>query len=216
MRDGWVDKAAMDYAVKMTSPTFWKHLNKIERETYQKVLNPRMLSGGYQGNLLTLLSLIIQPNFVLEIGTYVGYSAICLAQGLSPRAKLTTIERREEYFYKAKLNIQQSPFAPQINLIHGDAISVIPKIDQLIDIAFIDGDKREYVTYLKALLPKMRKGGVIISDNVLLDGKVFNTRYKDEDTLAIRAFNNKIFEQQDRLYSVLLPLRDGLFLSVVR
>lgn len=217
MREELISKAVMNYAERFTSLPLLECLQQIEHETYEKLLNSRMLAGNYQGTLLTLLSFLIRPNRVLEVGTYVGYSAICLAQGLKEKGKLITIEKKEEYIYKAKANIKRSPFDSQIDVVCGDAVLIIPDIitDEGLDLVFIDGDKREYSSYLSAVLPKMKKGGLIISDNVLLDGKVLDESIMDEDTISIRDFNHLIFNHES-LYSVFLPIRDGLFLSFVK
>ncbi|MCS6935903.1 MAG: O-methyltransferase [Chitinophagales bacterium] len=187
-------------------------LRELSRETHLKVLMPQMLSGHLQGIFLELTSRMLRPARILEIGTYTGYSAICLARGLSPGGVLYTIERNEElaplchkYFQKAGL--QQS-----IRLLIGNAAHIIPTLHETFDLVFIDADKINYPLYYDLVFGKVRQGGIIIADNVLWSGKVAEPTH-DKDTAALHAFNCKL-KNDPRIRHFILPLRDGLHLAV--
>jgi predicted O-methyltransferase YrrM len=185
-------------------------LQKLNKETWQKVLNPRMLSGAYQGRLLSLFSKLTQPHTILEIGTYTGYSALCLAEGLTTNGKLITIDKNEELEDFAKKYFEKSIYKKQIQQIIGNAVEVIPTLNHKFDLVFIDADKANYATYFDLVINKMNKGGIIISDNVLWNGKVVEkVNPKDIDTISIVAFNKKILED-GRVETIMLPIRDGL------
>ncbi|MFN3405541.1 MAG: O-methyltransferase [Cytophagaceae bacterium] len=185
-------------------------LKKLTRETYAKVLMPRMLSGHLQGRLLSLLSKLIAPNNILEIGTYTGYSAICLAEGLSAGGKLITIDINEELEDFVKDWFDKAGIKDIVNYIIGDAMEVIPELSETFDMVFIDADKINYQKYYNLIIEKVRPGGVIIADNVLWSGKVVGEK-TDKDTKALMDFNQ--FVQNDvRVENMLLPLRDGLMI----
>ncbi|MGC8802490.1 MAG: O-methyltransferase [Bacteroidales bacterium] len=186
-------------------------LKKIYRETHIKFLNPRMVCGHLQGLFLSLMSKMIKPATILEIGTFTGYSAICLAQGLSAEGRLYTIEVDNEIAEFAQKYIAEAGYSGSIQVIQGDAIEVIPALKEMFDLIYIDGDKKEYPRYLEVCLPVLKAGGYLIADNVLWDGKVLDEKHKDKATLAMRAFNDAI-KNNPSLEKVLLPLRDGLYI----
>lgn len=188
-------------------------LAALNRETHQKVLRPRMISGAYQGRLLSFISKLIQPENILEIGTFTGYSALCLAEGLSKTGELHTIDKNEELFDLQSKYFQKSDYSSQIIQHLGNAIKIIPDIKKQFDLVFIDADKKNYNNYFDLVFPKINSGGVIITDNVLWYGKVIEpTKKGDKDTALLKAFNQKLAED-DRLENILLPIRDGLLLS---
>lgn len=194
-------------------PELLKSLNK---ETWQKALNPRMLSGNFQGRVLSMISKLICPEVILEVGTYTGYSALCLAEGLSTGGKLHTIDKNEELEEIQNKYFQKSAYTSQIKQHIGDALKIIPTIDEKFDLVFIDADKRNYVNYFNLIINKMNKGGVILSDNVLWSGKVVEKVFeKDIDTKTLQAYN-RLLNTDKRLESVLLPIRDGLTISRVK
>ena len=185
-------------------------LKQLNRETHLKTRSPRMLSGHLQGRLLSFLSKMAQPAFILEIGTYTGYSALCLAEGLKQGGKLVTIDPNEETNHFAQQFIASSSFASTIELIGGQAQDVIPTLLQTFDLVFIDADKQNYSLYFDLVIDKVNKGGLIIADNVLWSGKVINAE-KDKDTQLIHDFNQKI-QNDTRVENLLLPVRDGLMI----
>lgn len=188
-------------------------LQELNRETHQKILKPRMISGHLQGRLLSLLSKLIKPENILEIGTFTGYSALCLAEGLSKTGTLHTIDRNEELYDIQKKYFARSPYASQIIQYTGNAVDLISEIDQKFDLVFIDADKKNYPVYFDLIMPKLKRGGVLLSDNVLWYGKVLKSTSKgDADTAALKAFNQKL-ARDPRLENILLPLRDGLLIS---
>jgi len=186
-------------------------LNELNRETYLKVLQPRMLSGHVQGRILSMYSKLIQPNCILEIGTYTGYSALCLAEGLANGGTLHTIEKNEELQPIINRYIERAGFNDRIKLHIGDALPIIESMDTTFDLVFIDADKTNYLNYYKAVLPKMKSGGCIIADNVLWSGKVLDEKElkNDPDTSLLNEFN-KAVTADDRVENVLLSVRDGL------
>lgn len=187
-------------------------LKELNRETNVKVLNPRMLSGHYQGRVLSMLSKMIQPNRILELGTYTGYSALCLAEGLTENGRLITVDVNPELEEMVDKYIQKSPFKNQIQQIIGNGMDVIPTLNEEFDIVFIDADKRNYSAYYDLVFDKVRKGGYIISDNVLWSGKVVNEYEKsDLDTKILKDFNAQL-HNDPRVENVLLPIRDGLMI----
>ncbi|WP_440120579.1 O-methyltransferase [Tenacibaculum sp. Ill] len=192
-----------------------KILQELGRETWQKVLNPRMLSGAFQGRVLSMISKLIQPKSILEIGTYTGYSALCLAEGLSEEGKLYTIDKNEELEELQYKYFEKSDYKNQITQYVGNAIDIIPTIDSKFDLVFIDADKSNYVNYFHLIIEKMNKGGVILSDNVLWSGKVVEELDpKDTDTKILLEYN-RLLNEDSRLETVLLPIRDGLTISRV-
>ena len=191
-------------------------LQQLNKETWQKVLNPRMLSGDYQGRILSMISKLIQPKSILEIGTYTGYSALCLAEGLQKNGQLFTIDKNEELEDFAKKYFKQSPYNSQIKQLIGNALDIIPTLNEKFDLVFIDADKENYSTYFEMIIGKMNSGGVILSDNVLWSGKVIEEiEPNDKDTKALVEFN-KMLNINDRIETILLPIRDGLSISRVK
>ena len=185
-------------------------LYRLTRETHQKVMNPRMLSGHLQGMLLTTLCRMMQARRVLEIGTYTGYSALCIAEGLADDGLLHTIEVNEEREDMIRRYLAQSPCKDKIQLHIGDALQVIPTLQEQWDMVYIDGDKEQYTDYYEAVLPQVRKGGIILADNVLWDGKVVKeVRSGDKDTKALLAFNEHV-QNDERVTNFILPVRDGV------
>lgn len=188
-------------------------LQKLSRETWQKVLAPRMLSGHLQGRILSMISKLIQPKNILEIGTYTGYSALCLAEGMTQDGELHTIDVNEELFDFQRKYFDASDYGDQIIQHLGLAIDIIPTLDKTFDLVFIDADKSNYLNYLDLVLPKLRKGAVILSDNVLWSGKVVSeVAENDLDTKVLLQYNKRLNEDP-RLETVLLPVRDGLSIS---
>jgi len=190
------------------STVFDELLAEIERATNLRTLAPRMLSGPLQGSLLTIISKIKQPNDILEIGTFTGYSAICLSQGLTPTGKLITIEYDPENAIIASEFIRKSGLNDSIQLIVGDAKNIIPELDQVFDLVFIDADKEAYSLYFDLVIDKCRPGALILADNVLWSGKILNEN-KDKKTELIDKFNKMILHDE-RVENVILPIRDGI------
>ena len=189
-------------------------LKALTRETYQKVLQPRMLSGHYQGRVLSLLSKLIRPKTILELGTFTGYSALCLAEGLQKDGVLHTIDHNEELATFQRRYFDLSPFGSQIYQHTGDAIDIIPKMDLGFDLVFIDADKENYINYFHQIIDKLNPGGVIISDNVLWSGKVIEPVLgSDISTITVLKYN-RLLKNDKRLETVLLPIRDGLTVSI--
>ncbi len=190
-------------------------LESITRDTYVHILNPHMLSGHVQGRALSMISHMIRPKHILELGTFTGYSALCLAEGLAEGGELTTIEHNDELEETIRRNLERSPLGGRIRLIIGDAAEVISRqmsdvSSRMYDLVFIDADKREYCAYIDAVYPLVPVGGFILADNTLWDGHIIDPAYdKDKQTLGLRAFNEKI-KEDDRFEQVILPLRDGL------
>lgn len=185
-------------------------LQQITRSTYLEVINPRMLSGHVQGRVLSMLSQMIQPKRILELGTFTGYSALCLAEGLTEDGELVTLEHNDEMEDAIRRNLGLSPLGEKVKLVIGDAKESLRMLDGKFDLAFIDADKKEYCDYLDLVLPLMRDGGWILADNTLWDGHIVDPAYdKDKQTVALREFNDKV-AQDARLEKVILPLRDGL------
>lgn len=185
-------------------------LAALYKETHQKVLRPRMLSGHFQGRVLSILSKIINPTTVLEIGTYTGYATLCLAEGLQKEGVIHTIDIQEELVDFQKKYFNLSPWKEQIISHLGDAITIIPTLDVKFDFVFIDADKENYLNYYELVVPKMNKGGIILSDNVLWSGKVLEPiDPKDKSTNVLLEYNRKL-KEDPRVETVLLPIRDGL------
>ena len=185
-------------------------LQKINRDTHAKVLRPRMLSGQLQGRILSMISCMLQPQRILEIGTYTGYSALCMAEGLRPEGKLVTLDINEELEDRVRASFSASPFHKQIDFRIGNALEIIPALSDEFDLVFIDADKENYGRYFDLVFDKVRIGGIILADNVLWSGKVLDTK-PDKDTLSILEFNRKI-QQDQRVENVLLPVRDGIMM----
>jgi predicted O-methyltransferase YrrM len=193
-----------------------KILQELTRETWQKVLNPRMLSGAFQGRVLSMISKLLQPKNILEIGTYTGYSALCLAEGLAKDGQIFTIDKNEELAELQKKYFEKSVYRNQIKSFLGNALEIIPSMNQKFDLVFIDADKLNYENYFYLVIDKMNKGGIILSDNVLWSGKVVEKLDpKDKDTKALLAYN-LLLNTDKRVETVLLPIRDGLTISRVK
>lgn len=191
-------------------------LKELSKETWQKVLNPRMLSGAFQGRVLSMISKLMQPKTILEIGTYTGYSALCLAEGLSTNGKIITIDKNEELETLQNKYFKKSGFRNQIEQKVGNALEIIPNIEDKFDLVFIDADKSNYINYFHLIIDKMNSGGIILSDNVLWSGKVVEElNPKDIDTKVLLEYN-KLLNFDSRIETVLLPIRDGLTVSRVK
>ena len=200
-------------------------LQQITRSTHLEVINPRMLSGHVQGRVLSMISQMIRPKRILELGTFTGYSALCLAEGLTEDGRLVTLEHNDEMESSIRRNFALSPLGEKIELVIGDAKEILENFELRIkdlelgavsdrgeqfDLVFIDADKKEYCDYLDLVLPLVREGGWILADNTLWDGHIVDSAYdKDKQTIGLRAFNDKV-AQDERLEKVILPLRDGL------
>lgn len=190
-------------------------LKELSRETWQKVLNPRMISGAYQGRLLSILSKIIRPKNILEIGTYTGYSALCFAEGLQKEGKIITIDRNEELEALQNKYFQKSGYRSQIIQKIGNALTLIPTLEEKFDLVFIDADKSNYSNYFHLVIEKMNSGGIILSDNVLWSGKVVEKLdEKDNDTKELLAYNT-LLNSDSRVETIVLPIRDGLTVTRV-
>jgi len=200
------------YADQHTSPES-DLLNELERQTYIKILQPRMLSGHLQGRFLSMISKMIKPEHILEIGTYTGYSALCLAEGLDNNGTLTTIEIDPEIAEFADSYFQRSNYKNHIDLKVGNALEIIPVLSPKYDLVFIDADKTNYLNYLDLIFSKLNSGGYLIADNVLWSGKVAEpVDPKDLDTQILIEFNHKI-QNDSRWENILLPIRDGLMMA---
>ncbi len=187
-------------------------LSQLSRETHLKVMSPRMLSGHLQGSFLSLISKLHRPACILEIGTYTGYSAICLAKGLPDAGRLITLDINEETADMARRYFKEAGLDNKIELKTGDAREIIPSLHETFDLVFIDADKRNYSAYFDLVIDKVRHGGLIVADNVLWSGKVILPENEmDADTKALHEFNNKVLADK-RVENMLLPLRDGLML----
>ena len=191
-------------------------LAQLNKETYQKVLQPRMLSGHFQGRVLSMLSKIISPKNVLEIGTYTGYATLCLAEGLAQNGCIDTIDNNEELFDFQKKYFDKSIFKNQITQHLGNALKIIPTLIKKYDLVFIDADKENYINYFELVVPMMNKGGIILSDNVLWSGKVLEkVKENDKSTKTLLEYN-KLLKTDSRVETVLLPIRDGLTLTRIK
>lgn len=187
-------------------------LNRLNRETNLKVLRPRMLSGKLQGTFLAMIARMIKPSYILEIGTYTGYSALCLAEGLTSSGELHTIEIDEELEDISRKYFKESSFHSQIHLHIGDANTIIPTLPHQWDLVFIDAEKKDYKKYFDLIFPNLRNGGIILIDNVLWSGKVVEeVAHNDYDTQAILAFNDYI-QQYEGVINLTLPFRDGILM----
>ena len=208
----FIPKKLDDYVVKHSAeePELLQQLN---RETYQKILQPRMLSGHYQGRLLSMISKLAKPKTILEIGTYTGYSAICLAEGMNTSGELHTIDINEELHDFQRKYFIKSGYGPQIIQHTGNALEIIPTLDKTFDLIFIDADKENYSNYFNCVIDKLNIGGIILSDNVLWSGKVIE-KLDPEDTAtkSLIAYNT-LLKIDKRIETMVLPIRDGLTIS---
>ena len=190
-------------------------LVQLFKETHQKILQPRMLSGHFQGRVLSMLSKIIHPKNILEIGTYTGYAALCLAEGLQENGTLDTIDVKEELVAIQKKYFDLSVYKNQITAHLGAALDIIPTLNKKYDLVFIDADKENYINYFNLIVPLMHKGGIILSDNVLWSGKVLEELNPKDSSTKILLEYNKMVNEDKRVETVLLPIRDGLTVSRV-
>ncbi|MEC9186950.1 MAG: O-methyltransferase [Bacteroidota bacterium] len=207
--DPSIEAYALEHSEKESDLLF-----NLNRQTHLKMLQPRMLSGHLQGRILSFLSSAIKPKYILEIGTYTGYSALCMAEGLSKNGKLVTIDKNIELETMVKKYINDSSYKNQIEFINADAIDVIPTLNLEWDLVFIDADKENYINYFDLVIDQVNKGGWIIADNVLWSGKVLKEPdAKDKETIILQKFNEKV-NQDSRVRNVLFPVRDGMMLMI--
>ncbi len=190
-------------------------LAALDKETYQKILLPRMLSGHFQGRVLSMLAKLIRPVNILEIGTYTGYSALCLCEGMQENGQLHTIDIKEELVDFQRKYFDKSPWGNQIIQHLGEAVDIIPTLEMKFDLVFIDADKENYINYFELIIPKMNRGGIILSDNVLWSGKVLEPLKKNDLSTKILLEYNQLLKNDPRVETVLLPIRDGLTVSRV-
>lgn len=200
-----IEKYAEDHTEKESD-----FLYQLNRDTHLKVLQPRMLSGHLQGRLLSMISHLVQPKYILEIGTYTGYSALCMAEGLHANGKIITIDSNEDLMHFTQEVFSKSDYSDQIDFRCGDAMELIPSLNETFDLVFIDADKSNYLNYYQMISSKVRSGGLIVADNVLWSGKVLDLEVNnDDDTVALHRFNEFV-SNDPSVQNVLLPIRDGL------
>lgn len=197
-----------DYAESLSGP-IPDYLMAVERQTFLKTMAPQMLSGRLQGRLLSLLSSLLRPRRILELGTFTGYSALCLAEGLAKNGILHTIEGNRETAFWASQNFASSPFADNIKLHRGQAADILPTLPEYFDLIFLDGDKRGYPDYFHQLIDRLNPGGLLLADNILWDGRVNVPADKDPDVQALKTYNELLLHDE-RIEVVVLPIRDGL------
>ena len=197
------------YAEEHTSPES-ELLRAINHETHERVMAPRMLSGHLQGKVLAMISCVVRPKCILEVGTYTGYSAICLAEGLQSGGKLITLDVNEELEDMVRRNFEQAALTSRVDFRIGNALEIIPRLNAKFDLVFIDADKENYSRYFDLVIDNVNLNGIILADNVLWSGKVLDEK-PDKDTKAIIAFNRKVTEDE-RIQNVLLPIRDGIMM----
>ena len=190
-------------------------LAALNRETHQKILHARMLSGHFQGRVLSLLSKLINPKAILEIGTFTGYATLCLAEGLQAEGTLDTLDNNEELYDFQRKYFDKSPWSDQITQHLGNALDIIPSLNKKFDLVFIDADKQNYPNYWNVIVPLMNKGGIILSDNVLWSGKVLEPVKGNDKSTQVLLNYNKMTKEDPRVETVLLPIRDGLTVSRV-
>ena len=207
----FIDSKIFNYSLSKSSKEP-KILNDLNRETHLKILNPRMLSGHYQGRILSLVSKIIKPKTVLEIGTYTGYSTICLSEGLDKNGSIHTIDHNEELLVIQNKYFKKAGISEKVKQYTGDATKIVKKLNLDFDLVFIDADKENYPLYFDSIIKKVKPGGVIIADNILWSGKILE-KVEEEDyaTKSIIEFNDKV-NNDDRVETIILPIRDGLSL----
>lgn len=206
-----IDRDIEAYCEAHTTPES-EQLYRLNRQTHLETINPRMLAGQLQGHFLSLVSKMMHPRHILEVGTFTGYSALCLAEGLADNGELHTIEANEEYEDRIRTQLALSPIGSSIVLHIGRAQEVIPTLPYVWDLVFIDADKEDYDSFYDIVLPRVRKGGILLVDNVLWNGKVTQeTASGDRDTRAIQAFNDRV-QADTRVRNLLLPFRDGIMM----
>lgn len=198
------------YAEKHTEPEPGV-LAELNRETWLKILYPRMLSGPFQGRFLSMVSKLIRPRRILEVGTYTGYSALCMAEGMDPEGTLTSIELDPELEDMIREYFEKAGQTAKLDLRIGNAMEIIPTLEGPFDLAFIDADKQNYIAYYQMILPKMRSGGMILADNVLWSGQVTDPDVNDKETKGLRDFANFV-SSDDTVERILLPIRDGIMM----
>ena len=210
--NNFINKDILEYSEKYSQqePEILQELN---RETHLKILNPRMLSGFFQGRLLSIISKLIKPKKVLEIGTYTGYSAICISEGMNKNGIIHTIDKNEELNTIQKKYFKKSGLENNIIQYNGCALDIIPKIEEKFDLIFIDADKENYINYFNLVIDKLNNNGVILADNVLWSGKVINSEDHDLTTNVLREFNRMV-NNDKRVETILIPIRDGI--SIIR
>jgi caffeoyl-CoA O-methyltransferase len=204
--DSQMENYCMEFS--KTMPEF---MAQLERETHLKTTQPRMLSGSIQGAYLKFIAELISARYVVEVGTFTGYSALCMAMGMPSDGRLITLEVDEEMRYFHDKYFSKSGEKNKIHVMYGDAMNSLDSVESGIDLAFIDADKKNYLAYYEKLLPKMRQGGLILADNVLWSGKVYNPEEQDKNTVALREFNQRVTADQ-RVDNFLLYIRDGLMM----
>lgn len=204
----FLDDKLDDYVVQHTSKES-PLLYELHRETYMKILQPRMLSGHFQGRLLSMISKMVRPQRILELGTYTGYSALCLAEGLAKNGVLHTIDKNEEREDFVQSFINESEYKNQIIQHIGPALEIIPQLNEDWDLVFIDADKENYLNYYELLMEKLKPGSYVLADNILWSGKVVDPKATDKDTEILRTFNRRMTEDE-RIENILLPIRDGI------
>ncbi len=204
---------AIDRYVELHSEDEPQLLQELNRETHLKILQPRMLSGGYQGRVLSIISKLVHPKNILEIGTYTGYSALCLAEGLQPNGELHTIDINEELFDFQRKYFDKSIYGKQIFQHIGNALEIIPTLDTSFDLVFVDADKENYVNYFHLIVDRLPSGAVILSDNVLWSGKVVQKVAGDDISTKVLLEYNQLLKEDSRVETVILPIRDGLTIT---
>ena len=210
----FISEELEDYAA-LHSENEPEPLAALNRETHQKILQPRMLSGHFQGRVLSMISKLVNPKHILEIGTYTGYASLCLAEGLPENGTLDTIDNNEELYNFQKKYFEQSQWKNQITQHLGNALDIIPSLNKKFDLVFIDADKENYINYFEMVVPMMNKGGIILSDNVLWSGKVLEPVKANDKSTQVLLEYNKLLKEDKRVETVLLPIRDGLTVSRV-
>ncbi len=207
----FVDKKIMEYVIN-NSEDEPELLKELAKETYQKILQPRMLSGHPQGRILSILSKLIRPKRILEIGTYTGYGTICLAEGLTDDGKIITIDKNEEIIDFQNKYFEKSGYREKIIQLNGEALDIIETLSDKFDIVFLDADKENYIEYYKSISKKLVKGGILISDNVLWSGKVLEEMSNDLETNILKRFN-RLLKNDKKFETIIIPIRDGVSIS---
>ena len=207
----FIDRKIMEYVIN-NSEDEPELLKELAKETYQKILQPRMLSGHPQGRILSLLSKLIRPKRILEIGTYTGYGTICLAEGLTDDGKIITIDKNEEIIDFQNKYFEKSGYREKIIQLNGEALDIIETLSDKFDIVFLDADKENYIEYYKSISKKLVKGGILISDNVLWSGKVLEETSNDLETNILKRFN-RLLKNDKKFETIIIPIRDGVSIS---
>ena len=207
----FIDRKIMEYVIN-NSEDEPELLKELAKETYQKILQPRMLSGHPQGRILSILSKLIRPKRILEIGTYTGYGTICLAEGLTDDGKIITIDKNEEIIDFQNKYFEKSGYREKIIQLNGEALDIIETLSDKFDIVFLDADKENYIEYYKSISKKLVKGGILISDNVLWSGKVLEETSNDLETDILKRFN-RLLKNDKKFETIIIPIRDGVSIS---